>query len=199
MSFAMFFMAEYINMVTVSAVATNLYLGGWHGPFLPESYGWIWFAIKLAILLFIYLWLRWTLPRFRYDQLMSFGWKVLLPLATVTLLLTAAGVLYFGLCRAAVLHLRDRHGGRRAAGRHAEEPGLQRAVDHRGLLRAGRALRAARGAVRRGGADHHLRRRDHGAVPVRGDAAQRAARGCGGVGSLAPAVSARRGPDRRRA
>jgi NADH-quinone oxidoreductase subunit H len=97
MRFAMFFMAEYINMVTVSAVAVNLYLGGWHGPFIPPEYGWIWFVIKLAVLLFIYLWLRWTLPRFRYDQLMSFGWKVLLPLATVNLLLTAAGVLYFGL------------------------------------------------------------------------------------------------------
>jgi NADH-quinone oxidoreductase subunit H len=97
MRFAMFFMAEYINMVTVSAVATNLYLGGWHGPFIPVNYGWIWFVIKLAFLLFVYLWLRWTLPRFRYDQLMSFGWKVLLPLATVNLLATAAGVLYFGL------------------------------------------------------------------------------------------------------
>ena len=96
MRFAMFFMAEYINMVTVAAVATNLYLGGWHGPFIPASYGWIWFVIKLGFLLFIYLWLRWTLPRFRYDQLMSFGWKVLLPVATVNLLLTAAGVLYFG-------------------------------------------------------------------------------------------------------
>jgi NADH-quinone oxidoreductase subunit H len=95
MRFAMFFMAEYINMVTVSAVAVNLFLGGWHGPFLPETYGWIWFVIKLAFLLFCYLWLRWTLPRFRYDQLMSFGWKVLLPLATVNLLLTAAGILYF--------------------------------------------------------------------------------------------------------
>ncbi len=97
MRFAMFFMAEYINMVTVSAVAVNLFLGGWHGPFIPPEYGWIWFLIKLAFLLFCYLWLRWTLPRFRYDQLMSFGWKVLLPVATVNLLLTAAGVLYFGL------------------------------------------------------------------------------------------------------
>ena len=97
MRFAMFFMAEYINMVTVSAVATNLFLGGWHGPFIPVQYGWIWFVIKLGFLLFVYLWLRWTLPRFRYDQLMSFGWKVLLPLATVNLILTAAGVLYFGL------------------------------------------------------------------------------------------------------
>ncbi len=97
MRFAMFFMAEYINMVTVSAVAVNLYLGGWHGPFIPPEYGWIWFVIKVGLLLFIYLWLRWTLPRFRYDQLMSFGWKVLLPLATVNLVLTAAAVLYFGL------------------------------------------------------------------------------------------------------
>lgn len=97
MRFAMFFLAEYINMITVSAVATNLFLGGWHGPFLPEAYGWVWFLLKLAVLLFVYLWIRWTLPRFRYDQLMSFGWKVLLPVATVNLLLTAAGVLYFGL------------------------------------------------------------------------------------------------------
>jgi NADH-quinone oxidoreductase subunit H len=97
MAFAMFFMAEYINMITVSAVATNLFLGGWHGPFLPPEYGWIWFLIKVAVILFVYLWLRWTLPRFRYDQLMAFGWKVLLPVATVNLLVTAAGVLYFDL------------------------------------------------------------------------------------------------------
>ena len=97
MAFAMFFLAEYINMITVSAVATNLFLGGWHGPFIPPEYGWIWFLIKTAILLFIYLWLRWTLPRFRYDQLMSFGWKVLLPVATINLLAVAAGVLYFEL------------------------------------------------------------------------------------------------------
>ena len=97
MRFALFFLAEYINMVTVAAVATNLFLGGWHGPFIPEAYGWIWFLIKLSVLCFGYLWLRWTLPRFRYDQLMSFGWKVLLPLATINLLVSAAGVLYFGL------------------------------------------------------------------------------------------------------
>jgi NADH-quinone oxidoreductase subunit H len=95
MSFAMFFMAEYINMVTVSAVATDLYLGGWHGPFLPESLGWIWFLLKVSALLFFYVWMRWTLPRYRYDQLMQFGWKVLLPLSIVNLLITAAGVLYF--------------------------------------------------------------------------------------------------------
>jgi NADH-quinone oxidoreductase subunit H len=97
MAFAMFFLAEYINMITVSAVATDLFLGGWHGPFLPVEYGWIWFLFKTGFLLFLYLWMRWTLPRFRYDQLMSFGWKVLLPVATVNMLATAAGVLYFGL------------------------------------------------------------------------------------------------------
>ncbi|HEV3217867.1 MAG TPA: NADH-quinone oxidoreductase subunit NuoH [Vicinamibacterales bacterium] len=96
MSFAMFFMAEYINMVTVSAVATDLFLGGWHGPFLPEYLGWIWFLLKVSFLLFFYVWMRWTLPRYRYDQLMQFGWKVLLPLSVLNLLLTAAGVLYFG-------------------------------------------------------------------------------------------------------
>jgi NADH-quinone oxidoreductase subunit H len=97
MSFAMFFLAEYINMVTVSAVATDLFLGGWHGPFLPESLGWIWFLLKVGAILFFYVWMRWTLPRYRYDQLMSFGWKVLLPVATVNLIVTAAAVLYFGL------------------------------------------------------------------------------------------------------
>ena len=97
MRFAMFFMAEYINMVTISAVAVNLFLGGWHGPFIGPAYGWIWFLVKLAVLLFIYLWLRWTLPRVRYDQLMALGWKVLLPVATINLLAVAAGVIAFGL------------------------------------------------------------------------------------------------------
>jgi NADH-quinone oxidoreductase subunit H len=96
MSFAMFFLAEYVNMVTVSAVATDLFLGGWHGPFLPASLGWIWFLLKVGALLFFYVWMRWTLPRYRYDQLMKFGWKVLLPVSVVNLLVTAAGVLYFG-------------------------------------------------------------------------------------------------------
>jgi NADH-quinone oxidoreductase subunit H len=96
MSFAMFFLAEYINMVTVSAVAADLFLGGWQGPF-ADSIGWVWFLIKVAALLFFYVWMRWTLPRYRYDQLMAFGWKVLLPVAVVNLLVTAAGVLYFGI------------------------------------------------------------------------------------------------------
>jgi NADH-quinone oxidoreductase subunit H len=97
MSFAMFYMAEYVNMVTVSAVATDLFLGGWHGPFLSQSIGWLWFLIKVIAILFFYIWIRWTLPRYRYDQLMAFGWKVLLPVSVINLLVTAAGVLYFGL------------------------------------------------------------------------------------------------------
>ena len=96
MRFALFFLAEYVNMVTVSAVATDLFLGGWHGPFLPESLGWIWFLAKVGAILFFYVWMRWTLPRYRYDQLMAFGWKLLLPAAVVNLLATAAGVLYLG-------------------------------------------------------------------------------------------------------
>ncbi len=95
-TFALFFLSEYINMVTVSAVATSLFLGGWHGPFLPEWLGWIWWLVKLFALLFFYVWMRWTLPRYRYDQLMHFGWKFLLPLAVVNLLVTAAGVLAWG-------------------------------------------------------------------------------------------------------
>jgi len=88
MSFAMFFLAEYINMVTVSAVATDLFLGGWHGPFLPESLGWIWFLLKVSAILFFYVWMRWTLPRYRYDQLMRIGWKLLIPLAIANIVVT---------------------------------------------------------------------------------------------------------------
>jgi NADH-quinone oxidoreductase subunit H len=95
MRFAIFYMAEYINMATVSAVATTLFLGGWHGPFIPPEYGWIWFLLKVSFLLFAYVWIRWTLPRYRYDQLMGFGWKWLLPASVLNLLVTAAGVLYF--------------------------------------------------------------------------------------------------------
>jgi NADH-quinone oxidoreductase subunit H len=96
MSFALFFLAEYVNMATVSAVATDLYLGGWHGPFLPDWLGWVWFLAKVFAILFFYIWMRWTLPRYRYDQLMEFGWKWLLPAAVVNLLVTAAVVLQMG-------------------------------------------------------------------------------------------------------
>jgi NADH-quinone oxidoreductase subunit H len=96
MSFALFFMAEYINMVTVSAVATSLFLGGWLGPFLPAWLGWLWFLLKVFLILFFYVWMRWTLPRFRYDQLMEFGWKWLLPAAVLNLIATAALVIWLG-------------------------------------------------------------------------------------------------------
>nr|MBP6716948.1 NADH-quinone oxidoreductase subunit H [Acidobacteriota bacterium] len=96
MSFALFFLAEYINMFTVSAVATDLFLGGWHGPFLPDWLGWVWFLVKVFALVFFYIWMRWTLPRYRYDQLMEFGWKWLLPMAVLNLLVTAAIVLGAG-------------------------------------------------------------------------------------------------------
>ncbi|MEI7520518.1 MAG: NADH-quinone oxidoreductase subunit NuoH [Miltoncostaeaceae bacterium] len=84
--FAMFFLAEYTNMIIVSAIAATLFLGGPDGPFLP---GFIWLGIKIAVLLFVFIWVRATVPRLRYDRLMKFGWKVLLPVATANLLLTA--------------------------------------------------------------------------------------------------------------
>jgi NADH-quinone oxidoreductase subunit H len=96
MAFALFFLAEYVNMVTVSAVATSLYLGGWLGPFLPDWLGWVWFLVKVFLLLFFYVWMRWTLPRYRYDQLMEFGWKWLLPAAVLNLIATAAFVIWQG-------------------------------------------------------------------------------------------------------
>jgi NADH-quinone oxidoreductase subunit H len=87
MRFGLFSTAEYINMITLSGLAVTLFFGGWSGPFLP---GPIWFLLKLAVFLFVFIWLRATLPRLRYDQLMKFGWKVLLPVATVNALVTAA-------------------------------------------------------------------------------------------------------------
>jgi NADH-quinone oxidoreductase subunit H len=93
--FALFPQAEYINMVTMSAVATDLYLGGWHFPGVPAEYGWMAFLAKVAVFLFVYIWMRWTVPRYRYDQLMAFGWKWLFPASVLNLIATAALVLYF--------------------------------------------------------------------------------------------------------
>jgi NADH-quinone oxidoreductase subunit H len=89
LKFAMFFLAEYINMIIVSAFGATLFLGGFSGPVLP---GWLWLAVKVAALLFLFIWLRATLPRLRYDRLMQLGWKVLLPLATLNLVVTAVVV-----------------------------------------------------------------------------------------------------------
>jgi NADH-quinone oxidoreductase subunit H len=98
MKFAMFFLAEYINMTTVSALATTLFLGGWRAPWPltligpAVNEGWwpvLWFLIKVFFLLFCYVWLRGTLPRTRYDQLMALGWKILIPFSIIWLLLVA--------------------------------------------------------------------------------------------------------------
>jgi len=97
MKFAMFFMAEYANMITVACLATLLFFGGWNGPIfgpviLRAILPVFWFAAKVFCFLFLYIWVRGTLPRFRYDQLMAFGWKFLLPLALINLIGTAIAV-----------------------------------------------------------------------------------------------------------
>jgi len=105
MKFAMFFMAEYANMITVGCVATLLFLGGWTSPFgdlIPTPQNWLlqaflpifWFVFKVFSFLFLYVWVRGTLPRFRYDQLMNFGWCYLLPLAIVNIVGTSLWLAY---------------------------------------------------------------------------------------------------------
>ena len=94
MKFAMFFMAEYSNMVTVGCLATILFLGGWSGPVfgppvLQAVLPIFWFALRVVFFMFVYIWVRGTLPRFRYDQLMAFAWKFLLPLAIANIMITA--------------------------------------------------------------------------------------------------------------
>jgi NADH-quinone oxidoreductase subunit H len=107
MKFAMFFMAEYANMITVGCVATLLFFGGWSSPFgtlIPAVGGIVvqallpvfWFVLKVFLFLFLYIWVRGTLPRFRYDQLMSFGWKFLVPLAIVNILATSLWYAFLG-------------------------------------------------------------------------------------------------------
>lgn len=85
MRFGLFYLAEYCNMITISALSASLFFGGWSGPFLPPI---IWFLIKVVIFLFIFVWVRGTLPRFRYDQLMRFGWLVIIPLTLANILIT---------------------------------------------------------------------------------------------------------------
>jgi NADH-quinone oxidoreductase subunit H len=88
MRFGSFFMAEYIEVIVISGVATACFLGGWHGPG-PEALAPLWVLLKMFAFVVLFIWVRATLPRLRYDQLMSFGWKVLLPLATLNALVTA--------------------------------------------------------------------------------------------------------------
>ncbi len=97
LKFALFFMAEYVNMFTVSMLATTLFLGGWSGPGVAAFpiLGVFYFLAKVIFFLFLYIWLRGTLPRFRFDQLMNFGWKFLLPVAILNVVLTATGYFVF--------------------------------------------------------------------------------------------------------
>ncbi|MCC3768105.1 NADH-quinone oxidoreductase subunit NuoH [Streptomyces sp. UNOC14_S4] len=153
--FALFMLAEYVNMITVSAVAVTLFLGGWRAPYPVSTFweganhGWwplLWFVIKVQLLLFFFIWLRGTLPRLRYDQFMKLGWKVLIPVSMVWLMLVATVralrnenydfqriTLYVGGAVVAVLVLslvadvfRDRGGADREA---AEGPGPQGEFD----------------------------------------------------------------------
>jgi len=100
MSFALFFLGEYANMILVSAMTTTLFLGGWLSPLPFPPFTWIpgvfWFLLKVFICLFVFVWVRATLPRFRYDQLMSMGWKVFLPLSLAWLVITASAMEIFG-------------------------------------------------------------------------------------------------------
>jgi NADH-quinone oxidoreductase subunit H len=100
MKWALFFLGEYMNMIVISSIAVTLFLGGWHGPGLmfgangwlsegPPWMGLVWYLIKLGALMFFFIWVRWTFPRLRYDQLMGFGWKVLLPAAVVNVLIAS--------------------------------------------------------------------------------------------------------------
>jgi NADH-quinone oxidoreductase subunit H len=89
MRFALFFMAEYANLFVMAALGVTLFLGGWHGPFLPS---WVWFMLKSYLMIFFLLWLRWTLPRARIDKMMQFNWKVLIPISIVNLFVTGIGI-----------------------------------------------------------------------------------------------------------
>ncbi len=91
MEFAFYFIGEYAQIVVNSAIITTLFLGGWQGPFLPPV---IWFLIKVSLVILIYLWFRWTYPRLRYDELMSFGWKFLLPLSLANIVVTGFVMLF---------------------------------------------------------------------------------------------------------
>ena len=93
--FAMFFLAEYLHTITISAVAVTIFFGGWRGPvfgFLSWLWPLVWFVLKVSVVVFVFVWIRATLPRFRYDRLMSFGWKVLIPFGLVWILITGAVV-----------------------------------------------------------------------------------------------------------
>ena len=100
MTFALFFLGEYANMILMSGLTTVLFLGGWLPPFDAEPFTWVpgvvWFAAKIALCLFVFLWVRATFPRYRYDQLMRLGWKVFLPFSLLWVAVTAGALVAFG-------------------------------------------------------------------------------------------------------
>ena len=96
MRYALFFMAEYTSMFVMATVGTICFLGGWNGPVDLPFFPPFWLLIKVYLIMFVFFWLRATLPRYRYDQLMSLGWKVLIPLALLNIVLTAIGKAVFG-------------------------------------------------------------------------------------------------------
>ena len=160
LKFALFYLAEYINMATVSALATTLFLGGWRAPWpisvWPDANtGWwpmLWFLAKVLIIMFCFIWLRGTLPRIRYDQLMRFGWKVLIPVSLVWILVIATIRVW-------------RHARRQPGGLHRGRPAGGRrcwrrcswATPPRSAARPRR--RRPRGRGRRGAAGRRGRRR----------------------------------------
>jgi len=92
MRWALFFLAEYTNLVAVSALMATIFFGGWQGPWLPS---WIWIIIKTYLIMLIFMWLKWTFPRIRMDHLMSFSWKVLVPISLINIVITGVGIEFF--------------------------------------------------------------------------------------------------------
>lgn len=89
MRWGLFFLSEYANLVSISALCATLFLGGWHGPFFPS---WIWFVIKVYILIFVFMWIRWTYPRIRVDHMLNLNWKFMIPLSIANILVTGVGI-----------------------------------------------------------------------------------------------------------
>jgi len=92
MRWALFFLAEYTNLVAVSALASTMFLGGWQGPWLPS---WLWIPLKTYLVMMLFFWIKWTFPRIRMDKLMEFSWKFLLPVSLANILVTGAGIQFF--------------------------------------------------------------------------------------------------------
>jgi NADH-quinone oxidoreductase subunit H len=92
MRFALFFMAEYANLFCMAGLGVTLFLGGWHGPILPS---WLWFMLKTYLMIFFFLWIRWTMPRARIDKMMQFNWKFLIPVSIANIFLTGIGIKLF--------------------------------------------------------------------------------------------------------